>query len=61
MITESDLYGRTLMVGGVSPAALRSVQQRLISSHGSHLIAKRAFPVSFVLTRRITGKVFMIL
>ena len=32
MITESDLYGRTLMVGGGSPAALRSVQQRLISS-----------------------------
>ena len=32
MITENDLYGRTLMVGGGSPAALRSVQQRLISS-----------------------------
>lgn len=32
MITESDLYGRTLMVGGGSPAALKSVQQRLISS-----------------------------
>ena len=32
MITESDLYGRTLMVGGGSPAALRSVQQRLITS-----------------------------
>lgn len=32
LITESDLYGRTLMVGGGSPAALRSVQQRLISS-----------------------------
>ena len=32
LITESDLYGRTLMVGGGSPAALRSVQQRLINS-----------------------------
>ena len=30
-VSESDLYGRTLMVGGGSPAALRSVQQRLIS------------------------------
>lgn len=32
LIREADLYGRTLMVGGGSPAALRSVQQRLISS-----------------------------
>ena len=32
LITESDLYGRTLMIGGGSPAALRSVQHRLISS-----------------------------
>ncbi len=31
-VTEEDIYGRTLMVGGGSPAALRSVQQRLISS-----------------------------
>ena len=31
-ITESDLYGRTLMVGGGSPPALRNVQQRLIAS-----------------------------
>jgi len=31
-ITEEDIYGRTLMVGGGSPEALRSVQQRLISS-----------------------------
>jgi len=32
LITESDLYGRTLMVGGGSPPALRAVQQRLIAS-----------------------------
>ena len=32
MVSESDLYGRTLMIGGGSPAALRSVQQSLISS-----------------------------
>ena len=32
LITEQDLAGRTLMVGGGSPAALRSVQQRLIAS-----------------------------
>ena len=32
MVTESDLYGRTLMVGGGSPQALRAVQQRLIAS-----------------------------
>ena len=32
IVTESDLYGRTLMVGGGSPAALRQVQQRLIAS-----------------------------
>ena len=32
LITERDLEGRTLMVGGGSPAALRSVQQRLIVS-----------------------------
>jgi DNA-binding transcriptional LysR family regulator len=31
-ITESDLYGRTLMVGGGSPAALRAVQHRLTST-----------------------------
>lgn len=31
-ITESDLYGRRLMVGGGSPPALRAVQNRLISS-----------------------------
>lgn len=32
LITESDLYGRTLMVGGGSPTALRAVQHRLIST-----------------------------
>ena len=32
IITDEDIYGRTLMVGGGSPAALRNVQQKLISS-----------------------------
>ena len=32
LITERDLYGRTLMVGGGSPPALRAVQHRLIES-----------------------------
>ena len=32
LITEEDLYGRTLMVGGGSPAALKEVQHRLINS-----------------------------
>lgn len=32
LITEADLYGRTLMVGGGSPPALRAVQHRLIGS-----------------------------
>ena len=32
LITEEDLYGRTLMVGGGSPQALKAVQHRLISS-----------------------------
>ena len=31
-IRESDLYGRTLMVGGGSPPALQAVQHRLIAS-----------------------------
>ena len=31
-ISETDLYGRTLMVGGGSPPALKTVQHRLISS-----------------------------
>ena len=31
-ISEEDLYGRTLMVGGGSPPALKAVQHRLISS-----------------------------
>lgn len=32
LVSGEDLYGRTLMVGGGSPAALRAVQQRLIAS-----------------------------
>ena len=32
LITAEDLYGKTLMVGGGSPPALRSVQHRLIES-----------------------------
>ena len=31
-VREEDLYGRTLMVGGGSPAALKAVQHRLIAS-----------------------------
>ena len=31
-ISEADLYGRTLMVGGGSPPALRAVQHRLIGT-----------------------------
>ena len=32
LITDEDIYGHTLMVGGGSPALLRLVQQKLISS-----------------------------
>ena len=32
IISDEDIYGRTLMVGGGSPNALRSVQQKLIAS-----------------------------
>ncbi len=32
LITDEDIYGRTLMVGGGSPVLLRSIQQKLISS-----------------------------
>ncbi len=32
LITESDLYGRTLMVSGGSPPALKAVQHRLIAT-----------------------------
>ncbi|MBR4456682.1 MAG: LysR family transcriptional regulator [Solobacterium sp.] len=32
LIHEEDLYGRTLMVGGGSPPALKAVQHRLIST-----------------------------
>ena len=32
LITEEDLYGRTLMVGGGSPPALKAVQHRLIGT-----------------------------
>ena len=31
-VSEADLYGRTLMVGGGSPPALREIQHRLIAS-----------------------------
>ena len=34
LITQADLRGRTLMVGGGSPAALRAVQHRVISAGG---------------------------
>ena len=32
LVTDEDIYGRTLMVGGGSPALLRSIQAKLISS-----------------------------
>ena len=32
LVTEADLYGRTLMVGGGSPPALKTVQHRLIAT-----------------------------
>lgn len=32
LITDEDIYDRTLMVGGGSPELLRSIQQKLISS-----------------------------
>ncbi len=32
LITGEDLYGRTLMIGGGSPAALKAVQHRLIAT-----------------------------
>ncbi len=32
LITEEDLYGRTLMVGGGSPQVLKAVQHRLIAT-----------------------------
>ena len=32
LVCEEDLYGRTLMVGGGSPQAMKTVQHRLISS-----------------------------
>ncbi len=32
IITDEDIYGRTLMVGGGSPNALRYVQQKLVAS-----------------------------
>ncbi len=38
LITECDLYGRTLMVGGGSPNALKAVQHRLISQRSQRSI-----------------------
>ena len=32
LLTEEDIYGRTLMVGGGSPPALKAVQHRLMTS-----------------------------
>ena len=32
LVTARDLYGRTLMIGGGSPPALKAVQKRLLSS-----------------------------
>ena len=32
LLTEEDIYGRTLMVGGGSPPALKAVQHRLMAS-----------------------------
>ena len=32
LISESDLYGRTLMIGGGSPTVLKALQHRLIST-----------------------------
>lgn len=36
IVRESDLTGRTLMIGGDSPRALRAVQQRVIQHGGVH-------------------------
>ena len=33
LVREEDLFGRTLMVGGGSPPALKTVQHRLIATH----------------------------
>ena len=72
IIREEDLYGRTLMVGGGSPPALKAVQNRLIggayasprvsstttaaSLPGSPMTAKRAFPACCAPTKRTSGK-----
>ena len=61
LITEEDLYGRTLMVGGMWRPGGASAWHRVFSmitaasSHGFPLTAGKASPVSSVLTEMTTG------